>query len=305
MAFLETGAFVGLIAPGETTIIVGGVIAGQGEVELIPLIGLVWVCAVLGDTTSFFIGRRMGRDFMLRHGPRFKITEERLNQVEGYFERHGGKTILIGRFVGLIRAMAPFVIGSSGLPLPPLPALQHHRLRPLGHPVHGPRVHLLPLVRPGGARSPARPPSGSGSCVFVVAGVVLAYRRWGGRLMRPRGPQAALPGPAARRPATWASSSPPPWRSAGVGLYVFTLYTVLIDGGREFTPADRRLLDWPTTCARDWLTDVLEGGHRPRRAADRDRAVAARPRGAGHQAPLRRAGLAGGRRGRCCTSRST
>ena len=116
MAFLETGAFVGLIAPGETTIIVGGVIAGQGEVELIPLIGLIWVCAVLGDTTSFFIGSRMGRDFMLRHGPRFKITEERLNQVEGYFERHGGKTILIGRFVGLIRAMAPFVIGSSGSP---------------------------------------------------------------------------------------------------------------------------------------------------------------------------------------------
>ena len=69
MAFLETGAFVGLIAPGETTILVGGVIAGQGEIELIPLIGLIWVCAVLGDTTSFLIGRRLGRDFMLRHGP--------------------------------------------------------------------------------------------------------------------------------------------------------------------------------------------------------------------------------------------
>ena len=65
MAFLETGAFIGLIAPGETTILVGGVIAGQGEIELIPLIGLIWVCAVLGDTTSFFIGRRLGRDFML------------------------------------------------------------------------------------------------------------------------------------------------------------------------------------------------------------------------------------------------
>ena len=53
MAFLETGAFVGLVAPGETVVIAGGVIAGQGEIDLIPLIGLVWVCAVLGDTTSF------------------------------------------------------------------------------------------------------------------------------------------------------------------------------------------------------------------------------------------------------------
>ena len=115
-AFLETGAFVGLVAPGETIVIAAGVIAGQGEIQLLPLIGLVWTCAVLGDTTSFYIGRRLGRRFLERHGPRFKITEERLQQVESYFERHGGKTILIGRFIGLVRALAPFIAGSSGLP---------------------------------------------------------------------------------------------------------------------------------------------------------------------------------------------
>src|SRR5215210_9168777 len=114
-AFLETGAFVGLIAPGETIVLAGGVVAGQGEIELLPLIGLVWLCAVLGDTTSFYIGRRLGRRFLERHGPRFKISEERLEQVESYFERHGGKTILIGRFIGLVRALAPFIAGSSGL----------------------------------------------------------------------------------------------------------------------------------------------------------------------------------------------
>ena len=108
---------MGLVAPGETTVIVGGVIAGQGEIELIPLIGLVWVCCVLGDTTSFFIGRRLGRGFLVRHGPKVKIDEERLQQVESYFERHGGKTILIGRFIGLVRALSPFVAGSSGLPV--------------------------------------------------------------------------------------------------------------------------------------------------------------------------------------------
>src|SRR3954451_5835835 len=114
-AFLETAAFVGLVAPGETIVIAAGVIAGQGEISLIPLIGLVWGCAVLGDTTSFYIGRRLGRSFLEKHGPRVKITHERLEQVDGYFERHGGKTILIGRFIGLVRALAPFIAGSSGL----------------------------------------------------------------------------------------------------------------------------------------------------------------------------------------------
>jgi membrane protein DedA with SNARE-associated domain/membrane-associated phospholipid phosphatase len=114
-AFLETGAFVGLVAPGETIVMAGGVIAGQGEIELLPLIGIVWVCAVLGDTTSFYIGRRLGRRFLEKHGPRVKISHERLEQVDGYFDRHGGKTILIGRFIGLVRALAPFIAGSSGL----------------------------------------------------------------------------------------------------------------------------------------------------------------------------------------------
>ena len=111
MAFLETGAFIGLVAPGETVVIAGGVIAGQGEIRLIPLIGLVWICAILGDTTSFYVGKRLGREFLERHGPRVKITHERLEQVDGYFDSHGGKTILIGRFIGLVRALAPFIAG--------------------------------------------------------------------------------------------------------------------------------------------------------------------------------------------------
>jgi len=117
MAFLETGAFIGLVAPGETTILVGGVVAGQGQINLFALIGLVWVCAVAGDVTSFMLGRHLGREFLERYGPRVKITHERLEQVERFFDRHGGKAVLIGRFVGLIRAVAPFIAGSSRMPL--------------------------------------------------------------------------------------------------------------------------------------------------------------------------------------------
>ena len=117
LAFLETGAFIGLIAPGETAVLIGGVVAGQGEISIVTLIGLVWFCAVAGDLTSYTLGRRLGRGFLERHGPRLKITEERLQTVEGFFHRHGGPTILIGRFIGLVRALAPFIAGASKMEL--------------------------------------------------------------------------------------------------------------------------------------------------------------------------------------------
>jgi undecaprenyl-diphosphatase len=117
MAFFETGAFVGLIAPGETVMLVGGLVAGQGQIDVLTLIAIAWACAVLGDVTSLFLGRRLGRRFLVKHGPKVSISEERLRQVEVFFDRHGGKAILIGRFVGLVRAIAPFLAGSSGMTL--------------------------------------------------------------------------------------------------------------------------------------------------------------------------------------------
>ncbi len=115
LAFLETGAFVGLVAPGETIVVLGGAVAGQGETSVLLTIALAWGGAFLGDTASFFLGAKLGRGFVLEHGNRVKLTRERLEQVEGYFDRHGGKTILIGRFIGVVRALAPFIAGSSGM----------------------------------------------------------------------------------------------------------------------------------------------------------------------------------------------
>lgn len=117
LAFLETGAFIGLVAPGETAVLVGGLVAGQGKIDLLVLIAIVWTCAVLGDVTSYTIGRRLGRAWLLSHGERLKITEDRLQQVEGFMDKRGGLTILIGRFIGLIRALAPFIAGTSRMPM--------------------------------------------------------------------------------------------------------------------------------------------------------------------------------------------
>jgi membrane protein DedA with SNARE-associated domain/membrane-associated phospholipid phosphatase len=271
MAYLETGAFVGLVAPGETVVIAGGVIAGQGEIRLVPLIGLVWACAVLGDTTSFYLGRRLGRRFLERHGSRVKITPERLTSVEGYFDRHGGKTILIGRFIGLVRALAPFIAGTSGMP--------YRRFVPFS--IVGTGLWATTFCVLGYifwrsfdqvAHLAGQAIFGFGVTVGVIVGTVVAYRRraqiraWilsneRHPLVRPalavwRPLHRRIFEPAARALLPelrflWERLTPgglgleltTALAVGGVGLYVFGLYAVILSGDLNPTPLDRELLD--------------------------------------------------------------
>ncbi|HEX2415760.1 MAG TPA: VTT domain-containing protein [Thermoleophilaceae bacterium] len=286
MAFLETGAFVGLVAPGETVVIAGGVIAGQGEIELLPLIGLVWVCAILGDTTSFYIGRRLGRGFLEKHGPRVKITHERLEQVESYFDRHGGKTILIGRFIGLVRALAPFIAGSSGLAF--------RRFIPYSIVGTGLWASVFCVLGFVFWRSFDRVAKIAGQAVFgfgitiaVIVGVVVLYRRrveikqW--LLAHQRHPLVrplfAVGRPLYRRAIgpVWERVSPQVrflWNRvtpgdlglelttalavAGVGLFVFFLYVFELSGDLNPTPLDTELLDLADRLYNDVAVDVAK-----------------------------------------------
>jgi membrane protein DedA with SNARE-associated domain len=117
LAFLETGAFVGLIAPGETALALGGVVAAAGDIQLWVMIPIAWACAAGGDLTSFLLGRRLGTQWLDKHGARFGISIARRQQVERFLDKHGPRAILIGRFVGIVRAVAPFLFGSSGMRL--------------------------------------------------------------------------------------------------------------------------------------------------------------------------------------------
>jgi membrane protein DedA with SNARE-associated domain len=116
LAYLEAAAFVGLIVPGELTVVLGGAVARDGTVSIVALFFLVWFAAVAGDTTGFLLGRRLGIGFLERQGRRFYITPQIIARVEGIFERHGGKAIILGRFIGVARAVTPFLAGSSQLP---------------------------------------------------------------------------------------------------------------------------------------------------------------------------------------------
>src|SRR5204862_2230599 len=83
LAFLETGAFVGLVAPGKTAVVLGGVVAAEGGVDLPLMLLITWTAAALGDLASFWLGRRLGRRFLEAHGPRIGVTAPRLVRVDG------------------------------------------------------------------------------------------------------------------------------------------------------------------------------------------------------------------------------
>jgi membrane protein DedA with SNARE-associated domain len=114
-AFLETGAFLGFIVPGETMVLFGGVLAGNGTIHLVPLMGIVWACCMAGDLTSYAIGRRYGREFLLKYGARVKVGEPQVEFVEQFFVRHGTLTLFVGRAIGVVRPLIPFLAGSTRL----------------------------------------------------------------------------------------------------------------------------------------------------------------------------------------------
>lgn len=115
-AALESAAFLGLLVPGESLVIVSGVLAAAGLFELPTLIAAVSAGAVIGDSIGYELGRRLGRPWLLRRGARLGFRRERIAAVDEFFTRHGGKAVLIGRFIGFLRALAPFVAGSSRMP---------------------------------------------------------------------------------------------------------------------------------------------------------------------------------------------
>src|SRR5262249_9607204 len=70
-----------------------------------------------GDLASFLLGQRLGRPFLHTRGPKLGISPARLEKVDRFYARHGARAVLIGRFVGVIRAVSPFLAGASGLRL--------------------------------------------------------------------------------------------------------------------------------------------------------------------------------------------
>jgi membrane protein DedA with SNARE-associated domain/membrane-associated phospholipid phosphatase len=278
LAFLETGAFVGLIAPGEFTVMLGGAVAGQGDISLPLILAITWLCAFAGDSVSFMLGARLGRGFLVRHGQRLRITDERLEQVEDYFSRYGGRTILIGRFIGLVRALAPFIAGSSRMP--------YRNFAPFS--ILGTGLWSTALIMVGYFAAQSLDTVtrivGKGLFVFaIVVGVVVALALAFRFLRDPenRGRLAAgMERRRALRPVLALARRLRPqlaflWRrltpgglglelttllaGLSVGLFVVIAYWAVVSGDPGPTPGDQTALDVVNDLSAPWLDHAAKG----------------------------------------------
>jgi membrane protein DedA with SNARE-associated domain len=102
---------LGLPLPGESVLILASVLAGRGELSLLPLMLGAWAGAVLGDNTGYLIGSRLGRAIVLRYGAKIGINADRLNRVEAFFKRYGPATVAFARFVTILRQLNGVVAG--------------------------------------------------------------------------------------------------------------------------------------------------------------------------------------------------
>ena len=114
--FLETSAFLGFVAPGETAAIFAGVLTRTDGVSLPLLMALLPVCAVLGDTAGYLIGRHGGPLVLQARLVRRAVRPEHLDRAHRFLERHGIWAVPIGRWVGFLRAGLPVIAGSSRMP---------------------------------------------------------------------------------------------------------------------------------------------------------------------------------------------
>jgi membrane-associated protein len=110
IVFLETGLVVTPLLPGDSLLFAAGSFAGLGVLRLWPLFFLLCAAAILGDTVNYAIGARLGPKVF--HYPKSRFfNPEHLKKTHAFYEKYGGKTIIIARFVPIVRTFAPFVAG--------------------------------------------------------------------------------------------------------------------------------------------------------------------------------------------------
>lgn len=114
--FLEAAALLGIFIPGESMVVLGGIAASKGVLDLKAVVLVSALGAVLGDAAGYLMGSLYGERLLLKYGRFVLIKKNRLDDVKVFFRRHGGKTVFLGRFTALLRALAPYVAGASRMP---------------------------------------------------------------------------------------------------------------------------------------------------------------------------------------------
>jgi membrane-associated protein len=116
LVFCEDALFFGFVLPGETAVVLGGVVAGQGRVSVYWLAAVVVVAAVAGDSIGYEVGRRFGPRILQTKA--LRGHEVRIEHARDFIRRRGPAAVFLGRFIAFFRALMPALAGMSRMPYP-------------------------------------------------------------------------------------------------------------------------------------------------------------------------------------------
>ena len=115
IVFAETGLLVGFFLPGDSLLVTAGVFAGTGQLNIVNLNLILIAAAILGDTVGYWFGRKTGPALFNRPKSMF-FNPAHLKRAHDFYEKHGGKTIVLARFMPIVRTFAPIVAGMGQMP---------------------------------------------------------------------------------------------------------------------------------------------------------------------------------------------
>ncbi len=117
IVFTESGLLIGLFLPGDSLLFTAGFLASQGYLDVRWLVALCFIAAVAGDSVGYAFGYRVGRALFNREDSRV-FKRKHLEQAEAFFEKHGGKAVVLARFLPIIRTCTPIVAGMGRMRYP-------------------------------------------------------------------------------------------------------------------------------------------------------------------------------------------
>ena len=117
IVFVETGLFVGFFLPGDSLLVTAGIFSAAGDIPLKWLLAPVMLCAIIGDQLGYWIGRGAGATLYRREDSLF-FRRSHLQRAHDFYEKYGGRAVILARFVPIVRTFCPPVAGAARMPYP-------------------------------------------------------------------------------------------------------------------------------------------------------------------------------------------
>ncbi len=113
--FAETGLFIGFVLPGDSLLVTAGLLAASGRLDILMLLIILIPAAIIGDSVGYWIGAKLG-DGLYAKGDSWWFKRSYIQRAKAFYDEHGGKTIVLARFVPVVRTFAPVVAGAAKMP---------------------------------------------------------------------------------------------------------------------------------------------------------------------------------------------